>query len=67
MCEVFSDSVLICVLCVWVAGYKMVSFILTYTSSWLHNNFIHTSHRTSRMFEVVSMCEGCCEVFGEVY
>ena len=39
--------------------------------TYFTHTYIHftttTSYRTSRMFEVVSMCEGCCEVFGEVY
>ena len=54
--------------CGWVGirWYLLYSHTLTYTLPWLHN-FTHTSHRTSCMFKVVSMCEGCCEVFGEVY
>ena len=45
VCEVFSDSVLICVLCVWVGGYKMVSFILhNHLTSTLHTH-MHASTR----------------------
>ena len=39
--------------------------------TYFTHTYIHftttTPHRTLRMFDVVSMCEGCCEVFGEVY